>query len=134
MTRIVGKLNANKKVTEENIKKAELEFKMDLKILILETAKDVELTRAKSSKRCEDRETAPDGYMLVIDNLLIRCCLVFVDDQMSVPIELRRQVLDIWHFRHSGMTKMDTEANVFLWTEPKNDIETKVKDCTERLT
>ena len=35
---IVGKLTGNKKITEENIKKAEFEFMMDLKTLIAKTA------------------------------------------------------------------------------------------------
>ena len=35
---IVGKLTSNKKITEENIKKAEFEFMMDLKTLISKTA------------------------------------------------------------------------------------------------
>ena len=61
---IVGKLPANKKATEEHIKKAEFEFLMDLKTLISKTAMDPELTRVTNSMRREDRETIPDGCRL----------------------------------------------------------------------
>ena len=61
----VGKLTTNKKVTEDHIKKAEVEFMMDLKTLISKiskTAIDLELTRFRNSMRREDRETIPEGY------------------------------------------------------------------------
>ena len=48
INRIVGKLTSNKKATEENIKKAEFEFMMDMKTLISKTAIDPELTRVRT--------------------------------------------------------------------------------------
>ena len=130
---IVGNLTTNKKITEDNIKKAEFEFMLDLKTLISKTAIDPELTRVRTSMRREDRETAPDGYKPVFEKVSIRWGLVFVDDQIVVPIDLRRRLLDILHFGLSGRTKMETEAKIFRWPEKKNDIETKVKDCTACL-
>ena len=81
----------------------------------------------------EDRETAPDGCKPVFEKLSIRWGIVFVDDQIVVPMDLRRRLLDILHFGHPEMTKMETEAKIFWWPEKKNDIETKVKDCTACL-
>ena len=89
---IVGNLTANKKITEDNIKKAEFEFMLDLKTLISKTAIDRELTRVRTSMRREDRETAPDGYKPVFEMLSIRWGFVFVDDQIVVPIDLRRHL------------------------------------------
>ena len=83
--------------------------------------------------RREDRETIPDGYRTVFDKLSIRWGLIFVDDQIVIPIDLRRRLLDILHFGHSGITKMTTEAKIFWWPNKKQDIETKVKDCTACL-
>ena len=127
---IVGNLITNKKVTEDNMKKAEFEFMLDLKTIISKTATDPELTFVRSSMRREDRETAPDGCKPVFEKLSIRWGLVFVDDQIVVPTDLRRRLLDILHFCHSGMTKVETEAKIFFWPEKKNDIETKVKDLS----
>ena len=55
---------------------------------------------------------------------------MFVDDQIVVPIDLRRRMLDILHSDHSGKTKMETEAKIFWCPQKKSDIETKVKNCT----
>ena len=63
---------------------------MDLKTLIAKTAIDPELTSDRISMRKEDREIIPDGYRTVFDKLSIRWGLVFVDDQIVVPIDLRR--------------------------------------------
>ena len=82
---IVGKLTANKKA-----KNAEFEFMMDLKTFLSKTAIDPQLTRVRSIMRREDRETIPLGYRTVFDKLSIRWGLVFVDDQIVIPIDLRR--------------------------------------------
>ena len=106
---------------------------MDLKTLISKTATDPELTHVRNSMRREDREITPDGYKPVFDKLSIRWGLVFVDDQIVIPIDLRRRLLDILHFGHAGMTKMETEAKIFWWPTKKSDIEMKAKDCTACL-
>ena len=103
---------------------------MDLKTLIVKTAIDPELTRVRTSMRRKDRETIPDGYRNAFDKLSIRWGLIFVDDQILIPIDLRRRLLDILHFGHSGITKMMSEARIFWWPGMKQDIENKVKDCT----
>ena len=95
---IVGKLITNKKTTEDHIKKAEFQFMMDLKTVISKTAIDPELTRVRNSMRREDRETIPKGYRTALDKVSIRWGLIFVDDQIVVPIDIRRRILDILHF------------------------------------
>ena len=127
---IVGKLTANKKATEDHIKKAEFEFMMDLKTLISKTAIEIdpELTRVRNSMLREDRETIPKGYGAVFDKLSIRWDLILVHDQIVIPIDLRRRLLDILHFGLSGITKMTSEAKIFWWPDMK------VKDCTACLT
>ena len=127
---IVGKLTSNKKITEDHIKKDEFEFMMDLKTLIAKTAVDPELTRVGNSMRRGDRETIPVGYRTVFDKLSVRCGLVFVDDQIVIPTDLRRRLLDILHFGHSGTTKLISEARIIWRPENIRDIENKVKDCT----
>ena len=86
---------------------------MDLKTLISKTAIDPELTRVRNSMRREDRETIPEGYRTTFDKLSIRWGLIFVNDQIIVPIDLRRRLLDILHFGHSGTTKMISEEKIF---------------------
>ena len=126
---IVGKLTGNKEITEDTIKKAEFEFMLDLKTLISKTAIDSKLTRVRASMRREERETTPEGYRPVFDKLSIRWGLGFMDDQIVVPVDLQRRLLDILHFGHAGTTKMIAEAKIFWWPDINGDIENKVKDC-----
>ena len=53
---IVGRITENKKLTEENIKKAELNFMLDLKTLISKTAIDPEMTRVRASMGREEKK------------------------------------------------------------------------------
>ena len=129
----MGKLSGNKKIPEDTIKKAEFEFMMDLKTLIARTAIDPELTRVRISMRREDREATPEGYKQVFGKLSIRWGLIFMDDQIVVPVDLRRRLLDILHFGHAGLTKMTAEAKIFWWPNVTRNIESKAKDCTACL-
>ena len=81
----------------------------------------------------EGRETIPDGYPAVIKELSIRWGLIFVEDKIVIPIDLRSRLVGILHFGHSGFTKMTSEAKIFCRPGMKQDIENKVKDCTACL-
>ena len=91
------------------------------------------MTRVRASMRREEKDTAPEGYKQVFDKLSIRWGLVFVDDQIAVSIDLRRKLIEVLHFGHSGTTKMLSDAKIFWWPEMRKDIEQKVKDCTACL-
>ena len=110
---IVGRFTESKKSTEENIKKAEFNFMLDLKTMISKTAIDPEMTRVRTSMRREERDSAPEGYRAVFDKLSVRRVLVFVDDQIAVPVDLRRRLIEVRHFSHSGKTKMLSDAKIF---------------------
>ena len=62
---------------------------LDLKTLISKTAIDPELTSVRATMKREDRDTTPDGYRSVFDKLSIRWGLVFMDDQIVVPVDLQ---------------------------------------------
>ena len=101
--------------------------------MISKTANDPEMTRVRSSMRREDKATDPVSYKPVFEKLSIRWGLLFVDDQIAIPYDLRRRLLDILHFGHSGITKMTEEAKIFWWPGLRKEIEQKVKDCTACL-
>ena len=56
-----------------------------------------------------------------------------MDDQIVVPVDLQRRLLDILHFGHTGLTKMTAEDKIFWWPNITRDIENKVKDYTACL-
>ena len=59
---IVGKLTESKKLTEDNINKAEFNFMLDSKTLVSQTAIDPEMTRVRARVRRGEKDTAPEGY------------------------------------------------------------------------
>ena len=101
----MSKLTENKMLTKDNKKKAEFNFMLDLKSLISKTA---------------------------FIKLSIRCGLVFVNDQIAGPFDVRR-MFDILHFGHTGTTKMLSKQGIFWMPGMRKDIEQKIKDCTACL-
>ena len=118
-----GKVIRKQKDKRRPNKKAEFEFMMDSKTLIARTAIDPELTRVRISMRREDREATPEGYKPVFGKLSIRWGIIFMDDQIVVPVDLRRRLLDILHFGHAGLKKMTAEAKIFWWPNITRDRE-----------
>ena len=55
INKIIGVVTERKKVTEETIKRAEIDFMLELKSMIAKSAKDVELNRVKLALNREDR-------------------------------------------------------------------------------
>ena len=115
------------------MKKAEFNFMLDLKTFISKTAIDPEMTSIRASMWREERDEAPEGYRPVFDQPSIWWGLVFVNNQIAVPIDLRKRLIEIKHFGHGGTTKLLSDAKIFWWPEMRKDIEQKVKDCTASL-
>ena len=129
---IVGRITENKKLTEENKKKAEFNFMLDLKTFISKTAIDPEMTRVRARMRSGERYRTgrlQTGFRKTFNSVGFS----FVDDQIAVSIDLRRKLIEILHFGHSGTTKMLSDGRIFWWPEMRKDIEQKVKDCTACL-
>ena len=129
INQIIGVVTEGKKVTEETIKKAEMDFMLDLKSLIAKSATDAELNRVKLALTREDRSMAPEHYRQQFENISTRWGLTFVNDKIIVPTELRKKLLNTLHFGHAGTTKMRAEAKIFWWPNITKDIEEKVKNC-----
>ena len=134
ISQIVGNLTENRKLIVDNIEKIEINFLLDLGTRFSKAAIDPEMTRVRASMRRERRDTAPDRDRPVFDKLSNRWGLVFVDDQIAVPIDLRRRLIGILYFDHSGTAKVLSDAKIFWWPERRKVIEQKVKVCTACLT
>ena len=97
-----------------------------LKHLISETSIYLVLTGVGNSMSLEyeDRTTVPDSNRTVFDKLSIRWGLVFVDATClsTIPVNLRRRMLKIFHFSHSGISKMTFEATICSWLAVNQDI------------
>ena len=129
INQIIGAITEGKKLAEETIKKAEMDFMMDLKSLIAKSATDAKLNRIKLALNREDHSMAPENYRQYFENISSKWGLYFLNDRIIVPTELRKKLLDTLHFGHAGTTKMTTEAKIFWWPNINKDIEDKVKFC-----
>ena len=129
INQIIGAITEGKKLAEETIKKAEMDFMMDLKSLIAKSATDAELNRIKLALNREDHSMAPENYRQYFENISSKWGLYFLNDRIIVPTELRKKLLDTLHFGHAGTTKMTAEAKIFWWPNINKDIEDKVKFC-----
>ena len=129
VNQIIGAVTEGKKATEETIKKAEMDFMLDLKRLIAKSATDAELNRIKLALTREDRSMAPEPQRQQFENISTRCGLTFVNDKIIIPTELRKKILETLHFGHAGTTKMTGEAKNFWWPNINKDIGDKVKNC-----
>ena len=129
INQIIGAITEIKKLAGETIKKAEMDFMMDLKSLIAKSATNAELNRIKMALNREDRSMAPKIYRPYFGNISSKWGLHFLNDRIVVPTELRKKLLDTLHFGHVGTTKMTAEAKIFWRLNINKDIEDKVKSC-----
>ena len=106
INQIIGAITEGKKLAEETIKKAGLDFMMDLKSLIAKSATDAELNRIKLALNREDNSMAPENYRPYFGSISSKWGLHFLNDRIIVPTELRKKLLDTLHFGHAGTTKM----------------------------
>ena len=129
INQIIGAITEGKKLAEETIEKAEMDFMMDLKSLIAKSGTDAELNRIKMALNREDRSMAPENYRPYFGNISSKWGLHFLNDRIIVPTELRKKFLDTIHFGNAGTTKRTAEAKIFWWPNINKNIEDKVKSC-----
>ena len=113
LNQTIDKLTGNKKATEDVIKKAEFNFMLDLKTLIAKSNTDAELNRVRDAMRRAERNTAPEPYRPVFEKLSNKWGLTFNEDRIIVPTELKKKLLDTFHFGHAGSTKMIADSKIF---------------------
>ena len=84
-----GQTNEEQEVNRRQHKEPDFTFMLDLKIPTSKTAIDPEMTIVRAEQNAE-RDTAPEGYRPGFDELSIRWGLVFVEYQIAVLIDLRK--------------------------------------------
>ena len=98
---------------EENLRKSEFNFMVDLKTLIHKISVDPQLLRLKICLRNDHKERAPEEISPVFIEFTKRFGLLFAGDKIVRPEELKKQVVDTLHFGHPELTKMLAESNIF---------------------
>ena len=98
INQIFGAVTEGKKATEETVIKAEMDFMLDMKSLIAKSATDAELNRIKLALTREHRSMAPEHYRQQFENISTRWGLTFVNDEIIIPTELQKKLLETLHF------------------------------------
>ena len=75
----------------------------------------------------------PEKVRVAYEKISKRSGLMFNDDRIIVPADLRKKLLQTLHFGHAGNMKMTAEAKIF-WCPPiAKDIEKRAKQCVACL-
>ena len=101
------------KTTDEMIKRAEFDFMLDLKSIIEKTATDPELVKVRVCIRKRERDQMPPEFRHGYEKISDRWGVLFNDDRIIIPAELRPKLLDTLHHGHAGTTKMLADAKIF---------------------
>ena len=127
---VIDKLELENAEIEENLKKVESHLMIGRKTRTPTTSVEPKMLQLKRCGRNKQKEGAPEEFTPVFSEITGRFGLLFVSDRIVVPEELKREVVDAVHFRHSGSTKMIVENN-FIWCSGlKKEIENKCSTCT----
>ena len=82
--------SGNIRMTVENIKKAEIDFILDLVIRISKIATYLEMKRFRASMSNEERKTTTESYKSVFEKLSIQGSLISMDILIAIPVDLRK--------------------------------------------
>ena len=128
---VIEKQKMKSAAVEENMKKAEFNFMIDLEETLLhKTSVDPKMLQLMICLRNRQKERAPEDFSPVCGEITGRFGLLFAGDRIVVPVELKRQVVVALHSGHPSSTKMLAESNIFWWFGMKKDIEIKCGTCT----
>ena len=116
-------------MTEECIKKAEFDFMLGLKSIIEKTATDPELIKVRLCVRRRNKNQAPHDFKHGFEKISDRWGILFSDDRIIIPSELRPKLLQTLHHGHAGSTKMLADAKIFWWPGISKAIERTSSNC-----
>ena len=101
--------------TEEIIKRAQKVFALDLPMLVDETARDVKILSATAVVNKNQPEDIFYPYRPHRSHLTTRFGLLFYNDKIIIPENMRTTILAKLHQGKSSATKMDQLAAAFWW-------------------
>ena len=104
---IVGVVTEGKKAVESTTENVEMEFMLDSKTMIAKSSTDADLNRVKLAITRNDSDMAPEGYKQRFNNLSMKWGLMFSDDKIIVPNELRKKLLKTLHIRNNKMAEKE---------------------------
>ena len=113
--------------TEEAIDKAEKDFALDLPLLVDETARDIKILNAIAAIEKQQLDSIFCPYRPHRLHLSTRFGLVFYNDKIIIPENLRTTVIAMLHHGHTSAAKMEQLSEAFWWPGIHREIHEKAE-------
>ena len=114
---------------EQAVRETEKNFSTDLQLLMTETTNDPSLLKTLVCLERQQHELIPEEYLAHKKKLSSRFGLVFIEDKIIVPKNLRTTIISLLHKRHPAINKMSLAARHFWWPRMTEAIQKKCETC-----
>ena len=107
---------------EQAVRETEKNFSTDLQLLMTETTNDPILLKTLLCLERQQHELLPEEYQTHRKKLLSSFGLVFIEDKIIVPKNLRATVNSLLHKGHPAINKMTLAARQFWYRKQLGQI------------
>ena len=114
---------------EQAVRETEKIFDTDLRLLMTETTNDAILLKTLVCLERQQHDLIPEEYLSYRRKVSSRFGLVFMEDEIVVPKNLRTTVISLLHKRHPAINKMTLAARHFWWPRITEAIQKKCDSC-----
>ena len=114
---------------EQTVQETEKNYSTDLQLLMTETTNDKSLLKTLVCLERQQHELTPEEYLSYRRKLSSRFGLVFMEDKIVVPKNLRTTVINLLHKGHPAINKMTLAARLFWWPRITEAIQKKCDSC-----
>ena len=111
------------------VRESEKNFSTFLQLLMTETTNDPTLLKTLVCLERQQQDNIPEEYQQCRRKLSTRYGLVFYEDRIIVPKNLRTTVISLLHKGHPAINKMSMAARHFWWPKITEAIQKKCDGC-----
>ena len=113
------------------VRETERNFSTDLQLLMNETTNDPTLLKilACLERKRQQHDQISDEYLPHKKRLSSRFGLVFIEDKIIVPKNLRTTIISLLHKGHPAINKLTAAARHFWWPKMTEAIQKKCESC-----
>ena len=115
--------------TANVIKKAEKDFALDLPLLVDERARDIKILNVITAIEKQQLENTFYPYRPHRLHLSTRFGLLFYNDKIVIPENMRTTIIAMLHQGHTPAAKVDGLAEAFWWPGMHREIQEKAETC-----
>ena len=111
------------------LKRAEKDVALDLPLLVDETARDIKILNTLAAIEKQQQESIFYPYRPHRLHLSTRFGLLFYNDKIVIPENMRSTIIAMLHQGHISKNKMEQLADAFWWPGPHREIHEKAETC-----